>query len=320
MIEFEKKKSAHKNSKILVEKYRPQTVKHVILPKRFKKMFKSFIEEQEIQNIIIHSQSPGSGKTTIAKALANDCGYDYIYINASMHGGISTLRDDIATYASCMGIAGKKKVVILDEFDFASKSLQAGLRGAIEEFYDQCRFIFTANNVNQIISPLRSRCMVMNFDFTENDKHEVADIVEKRLGSIAKNEDIEYEEGIMGKIVTAFYPDIRKMISSVGEYSRLYGVIDENIFKWDEIDNELKDIIISLDHKNARQFILNNGYRYEDLYRYVYDEIIPVIDSGIKGHAYIMVAEYMDMSTRSTDQEITFSGFLASLMDLMGGD
>lgn len=322
MIEFEKKKSAHKTSNVLVEKYRPQKVKQVLLPKRFKNLFNSFIEEQEIQNMVIHSKSPGSGKTTIAKALANDCGYVSLYINASMHSGIATLRDEIAEFASVSLIGsgeGKaKKVVILDEFDFATQTLQAGLRGAIEEFYDKCRFIMTANNLGRIIEPLKSRCIVMNFDFTEQDKNDLSTMIETRLCGIADKEEIEYEEGVMGKIVNAFYPDIRKMINTVSEYSRLYGRIDDDIFTFTQIDEELKELIFDLDFKKARKYILDKNYKHEDLYRYVFDEIIPAADDSLKGELYKLTSDYIDMATRSWDQEITFTGFLVSLMEILG--
>jgi replication factor C small subunit len=303
---------------VLVEKYRPQKVKQVLLPARLKRLFKTFIDEQEIQNLVIYSKSPGSGKTTIAKALANDCDYDYIYINASMHSGIATLRDTIAQYASVKAFGGKKKVIILDEFDFATPNLQAGLRGAIEEYIDKCRFILTANTISKIIKPLRSRCTEINFDFTEADKDEVKDSITKRLCSIADREDIKYVDGVMDDVVTAFYPDIRKMIGSIGEYSRLYGTIDKDIFNFREINDELKNTILSLDFKATQQYILDQGYAHEDLYRYMFDEVITVVDNSIKAELYKLTSEYLDMSSRSRDQEITFAGYLVSLMDILG--
>lgn len=322
MIEFEEQKSKHKTSNVLVEKYRPQKVKQVLLPKRFKKLFNTFIEEQEIQNMVIHSASPGSGKTTIAKALANDCGYTSLYINASMHSGIATLRDEIAEFASVsmVGIGKKKakKVVILDEFDFATQNLQAGLRGAIEEFYDKCRFIMTANSITRIIEPLKSRCIVMNFDFTEADKKELTPMITKRLCGIADKEEIEYEDGVMEKVVSAFYPDIRKMVNTISEYSRLYGSIDNEVFNFEQIDDTLKEYIFELDFKKTRKYLLDNNYKYEDLYRYVFDHIIPEADDSAKGALYTATAEYMDMSTRVWDQEIAFCAFLIEIFGILG--
>ena len=323
MIEFEGENvKARRESNVLIEKYRPRDVKRVILPKRFKKMFSKFIEEQEIQNLLIHSNSPGVGKTTIAKALANDCNYEYIYINTSLYSGIDTLRSEIAQYATVKPLTKcNGKVVILDEFDYASPNLQAGLRGAIEEFYDKCRFILTANYEKKIIEPLKSRLQVMNFDFTDDDKTELKPKLVKRLQTIAKNEDIAYEEGIMPKIVDAFYPDIRKMINNISEYSRQYDIIDEQIFAMNDIDAELADLIVGLKLKQARELIINRGYKYEDLYRYVYDTVIPKMkNGGTKVELYKLTSDYIDMATRSWDQEITFTGFLASMMEIIGED
>jgi len=322
LIQFETENTkTRRYSNVLIEKYRPPDVKRVILPTRFKRMFSKFIEEQEIQNLLIYSNSPGVGKTTIAKALANDCNYDYIYINTSLYSGIDTLRSEVAQYATVKTFDGKKKVVILDEFDYASPNLQAGLRGAIEEFYDKCRFILTANYEKKIIEPLKSRLQVINFDFNEKDKVELKPKLVKRLEVIAKNENIEYQEGIMPKIVDAFYPDIRKMINNISEYSRQYDIIDEQIFSFSTIDDDLAELIMALKLKDARQYIIDHNYKYEDLYRYVFDTIIPKIkDGGMKVELYKLTSEYIDISTRSWDQEITFTGFLASMMEIIGGE
>ena len=320
MLEFvQENKKKRRNSNVLIEKYRPQDVKSVILPKRYKKMFISFIEEKEIQNLLLHSNSPGVGKTTIAKALANDCNYDYIYINTSMHTGIDTLRGQIADYASSKPFGNKDgKVVILDEFDHASQTLQAGLRGAMEEFYDKCRFIITANYLNRIIEPLQSRCQVMNFDFTEADKKELKPKLITRLEGISKKEDIAFEEGIMEKIVDIMYPDIRSMINNISEYSRQYDIIDEKIFEFSVIDDGLADLILGMKVKDARQLILDKQYKFEDLYRYVYDEVIPQVESGgIRVELFKLTSDYIDMATRSWDQEITFTGFLASIAEIL---
>lgn len=320
MIQFETENlKIRRDSNVLIEKYRPREVKSVILPRRFKKMFSKFIEEQEIQNLLIHSNSPGVGKTTIAKALANDCNYDHIYINTSLYSGIDTLRSEIAQYATVKPFGDKKgKVVILDEFDYASPNLQAGLRGAIEEFYDKCRFILTANYEKKIIEPLKSRLQVMNFDFTDADKKELKPKIVKRLEGISKAEDIQYADGIMPKIVDAFYPDIRKMINNISEYSRQFDIIDDQIFSFSNIDDELSDLILNLKLKSARQYIIDHNYKYEDLYRYVFDTVIPKLDGGTKVELYKVTSDYVDMATRSWDQEITFTGFLASMMELIG--
>jgi DNA polymerase III delta prime subunit len=316
-FEDEDNKVTRKKSNILIEKYRPLSVKTVILPPRFQKMFAKFVEEQEIQNLLIYSNSPGVGKTTIAKALANDCNYDYKYINTSLYGGIDTLRSEIAQYATVKSFDGRRKVVILDEFDGASRNLQAALKGAIEEYYDSCRFILTANTISSIIEPLQSRCQTICFDFTDKDRKVLNPKIVKRLEGIAKKEDIPFVDDIMIKVVDAFYPDIRKMINTISEYSRQYDIIDEKIFAFSKIDDELSGLITDFKVKEARQYILNHNLKYEDLYRYIFDRVIPNVANDIKGDLYKLTADYLDMATKSWDQEITFTGFLSSIVEII---
>ena len=322
MITFDKHddKAVRKKSKVLIEKYRPLTLKNIILPPRYRKFFDQIVSEGEIPNLLIHSNSPGVGKTTIAKALANDCGYDHIYINTSLYGGIDTLRGDISQYATVKSFDGRRKVVILDEFDGASANLQAGLRGAIEEFYDKCRFILTANSINKIIAPLQSRCQVINFDFTDRDKKNIDQLIVKRLEGIATKEKISFQQGIMSKVVDAYYPDIRKMINIISEYSRQYEIIDDNIFNFKYIDDTLASLILSLNIADARKYINDNNCKIDDLYRYVFDFVIPKVPNDFRGELYKVTSEYIDMATRSWDQEITFVGFLVTIMQIIGGD
>jgi len=323
MIEFVEtdKKKRRKETDVLVEKYRPLSVKTMILPDSLRLYFNNIIEEGNIPNLILYSSNPGSGKTTIAKALANDCGYDYIYINTSMDRGIDTLRTRIASYASTRSVTGKKKLIILDEFDWASPTLQAGLRGAIEEYYDKCRFIITANDYGKIIDPIKSRCQNKNFEFNgEGVKDKIIPNICKKLIGIAKREEIEYKPNTIKSIAEAYYPDIRKMIQIVDEYRRETGVIDDNIFNLDTIDDELSKLIVNCKLKSAREYILNNNYKFDMLYRYLFDSVVPNLANDIKGEAIISIAEYMDMSTRSIDQEITFVACMVSIMDLIRGD
>jgi len=321
MVIFEEeKKKKRKETDILVEKYRPLSVKNMILPDSLRSYFENIVESGNIPNMILYSSNPGSGKTTVAKALANDCNYDYLYINTSSDRGIDTLRTRIAKYASTLSIDRKKKLVILDEFDWASSTLQAGLRGAIEEYYDKCRFIITANSYDKIIDPIKSRCQSKNFEFNGDDVREkITPKIVKRLAGIAKKEKIEYNPKTLNSIVSAYYPDIRKMIQIIDEFHRESGFINDNIFDYDKIDDELSKLIISCKLKSAREYVVNNNYNFELLYRYLFDNVVPGLDNSIKGEAIISIAEYMDMSTRSIDQEITFVACIVSIMDLIRG-
>ena len=118
-----------------VEKYRPSTINECVLPKDIKDTFNGIVESGEVQNLLL-SGGAGCGKTTIAKALCNG-----------------------------------SKVVILDEFDYANaQSMQPALRGFIEEFANNCRFILTCNFKNRIIEPLHSRCTNIEFRIPNAEK------------------------------------------------------------------------------------------------------------------------------------------------------
>ena len=124
-----------------VEKYRPKLISECILPESIKTTFQQMVDSGESQNLLL-SGGAGCGKTTIAKALCNELETDYIMVNCSEDGNIDTLRTKIRNFASTVSITGGKKIVILDEFDYSNaQSTQPALRGFIEEFSDNCRFI-----------------------------------------------------------------------------------------------------------------------------------------------------------------------------------
>ena len=126
-----------------VEKYRPKTIDETVLPPPLKQTFQEIVENGELPNMLF-TGSPGTGKTTVAKALCRQLGLDWIMINGSEEGNIDTLRGKIKQFASSVSLSGGVKVVILDEADYLNpQSTQPALRGFIEEFADNCRFILT---------------------------------------------------------------------------------------------------------------------------------------------------------------------------------
>ena len=146
-----------------VEAYRPKKIADCILPAELKKTFQAFVNDENVPNLVL-AGGPGVGKTTVAKAMLEELGSDYIVVNGSLSGNIDTLRNDIKQFASSVSFSGGRKYVILDEADYLNpQSTQPALRNFMEEFSKNCGFIMTCNFKNRIIEPLLSRCSVIDF-------------------------------------------------------------------------------------------------------------------------------------------------------------
>jgi len=210
------------------EKYRPQTIEDCILPDRLKKPFQEYVSQKEIPNLIL-AGGPGVGKTTVAKAMCNEIGCDYIVINGSDESGIDTFRVKIKGFASAMSFTGRRKVIIIDEADYLNpNSTQPALRNAIEEFAKNCSFIFTCNYKQRIIDPLHSRCSVVDFNLSPSEKAEMASKFFGRIKSILTEEEVPYEQKIVAEVVKKHFPDFRRVINELQRYSK-YGEINEGI-------------------------------------------------------------------------------------------
>lgn len=304
-------------STLFVEKFRPISVDDVLMPASYKKYFKQLIEDKEAQNLLLYSSYPGSGKTSLAKAICNDLGVEPLYINVSSESGIDTLRGTISQFASRRKINGMKQIVILDECDGASAQLMKGLRSAIEEFHNSCGFILTCNNVNSIIPPLRSRCQEFNFNMNKEEfRNEMIPKVVKRVGLVLKSESIEFDQEAVELLVKERYPDIRKIYGILQQYSKMNGLIDKNVLNFVDVDDKLYELVLTKKLTLARQYILDAGYDWESLYTDFYKNLIPRIDDKQKQlNAIRVIADWYKSSAFCSDKEIPF---VAMMLDLMG--
>lgn len=217
--------------KLWTEKYRPQTIDDCILPTEIKGFFKGIVEKGELPNLLMDGAA-GCGKTTVAKALCNEMGFDYLFVNASESRNIDTLRTTIRDYASTVSLTGGKKVIILDEADYLNPtSTQPALRGFMEEFSKNARFLLTCNFKAKILDPLQSRCSLVSFKIPKNERGAIAKEFAKRLMKILKEEGIEYDNATIAQLVKRHFPDFRKMINEVNRYS-VSGKIDADIFSY----------------------------------------------------------------------------------------
>ena len=263
------------NNFLYVEKYRPQTIEDTILPANIKKSFEEFVTNGEIPNLLL-SGSAGVGKTTIAKALCNELGADYIVINGSDEGRlIDTLRTKIKNFASTVSLSGGAKVVILDEADYINAdSVQPALRNFIEEFSSNCRFIFTCNYKNRIIPALHSRCTVIDFNITPDEKQRLASVFLARLMLICDEENIKYDQKVLVELILKFFPDFRRCLNEVQRYGAS-GVIDSGLLATlsEEKLTPLINMIADKDWKGMRKWVgQNSDQDFNTLFRKVFND------------------------------------------------
>jgi len=305
-----------------VEKYRPEKVSQILLPKNVKDFFLKLVEEKEIPNLLLYSSSPGVGKTTMAKALVNDIKSDYIYINMSLESGIDTLRSRISKFATSYSMFGEneggKKICILDEFDGSTPALQAAMRGFMEEFQDSCRFILTCNYVTKIIDPLKSRCQQIDFNMMDlKSQEECKPMVAQRLTGILKNEKVECKPETVRKIVDTFYPDVRRMINLLQQYSKKNGIIDIGIFDVEKVDTEFYEMIMNKKLTDARKYVIERNYNFDEMYRNLFDNLVPLLAKPKQAQCILVIAEYMYRNSFVVDKEINFTACLLEIMAVL---
>jgi DNA polymerase III delta prime subunit len=302
------------NYHLWVEKFRPLHVKDMVLPAKMKSSLLKMIEEKEIPNLLLHSSTPGSGKTTLMKALCNDIGADYLYINVSSESSIDVLRTTISRFASTRSMEGSLKVVQMDECDGAGAQLQLGLRAAIEQFHKSCRFILTANHVNKIINPVRSRCQEFDMNYTDSSVvKEMKPKIVKHISNMLSFQKIVPEEGVLDKLIEAHYPDMRKMVQICQQFAK-DGVLTDEIFKYQTIDTEFYELILNKKLIKARQFVIEHGYDYDDLYSKLFKEFIEMIPKTAVPQTIITLADYQYKNAFVVDKELNFAACLVEVM------
>lgn len=236
------------------QKYRPGTLAECILPAHDKAVLQSIVDKGLIPNIILVSSSPGTGKTTVAKALCADTNADMMFVNGS-DCRIDFVRNEMTRYASSMSIEGKRKVIVIDEFDRAGLAeSQRHLRSFMEAYSSNCTFIITANNLEGIIVPLQSRCRVIKFgEATPEDQMNMMKEMIHRSVAICKNESIEVQDlKVIAALVKKNFPDFRKTINELDRYSHK-GVIDAGILNLvTNTNGTIDDIVQALKGKDVK--------------------------------------------------------------------
>ena len=300
-----------------VEEYRPRDIKSCVLPKSLKSSLQSFVDKETLPNLIL-SGGPGVGKTTAARAMLEQIGATYMFINGSEESGIDVLRTKIKNFASTVSLEGGKKYLILDEADYLNpQSTQPALRGFIEEFHKNCGFILTCNYKNRIIPALQSRCSVIDFVIPNAEKAKLAQQFFNRVIEILNKNEIKFTEKVVAELINSHFPDWRKVLNNLQRYS-ISGEIDAGILV-NLGDKNIKDLMTMMKKKeftNVRKWVVDNlDNDYDKLFRAVYDNLYEYMDSNSIPHVVIILGEYQYKSAFVADQEINM---MACLTEIMG--
>jgi DNA polymerase III delta prime subunit len=299
-----------------VEKYRPQKIDDCVLPQSLKNTFKEFIASGELPNFLFCGGA-GVGKTTVAKALCNEIGAEYLFINGSEESGIDVLRTKIKGFASSVSLTDAKKVIILDEADYLNpNSTQPALRAFIEEFSNNCRFIFTCNYKNRIIDPLHSRCSVIDFKIENNEKQAIAAGFFKRVSNILSQENIEFDQKVVAELITKYFPDYRRILNELQRYS-VSGRIDSAILL-NVTEESFKELIKNMKEKNfteVRKWVAKNSDSDSiNIFRQLYDSAFTVMETSSIPQLVLILADYQYKAAFVADHELNLMAALTEVM------
>lgn len=303
-----------------VEKYRPKTIADTILPETLKKSFQQFVDQKNVPNLLLCGR-PGTGKTTVARAMLEELECEYIVINGSLSGNIDTLRNEIKSFASSVSIMGSgRKYVILDEADYLNiNSTQPALRNFMEEYSKNCGFILTCNYKNKIMEPLWSRCSVIEFKIPNGEKSKLAGEFFKRILTILEKENIEYDKAAVSQVITKFFPDWRRILNELQSYSAT-GKIDTGILAnfTDTNISKLFEFMKQKDFTNVRKWVSENSdIDSIDLFDKLYVKGSELFKPKMLPGLVLILAKYSYQSAFAAHQEINTAACLVEIMSEM---
>ena len=304
-------------NQLWVERYRPRTIADCVLPEDLKNTFSEFVKSNYVPNLLL-SGGAGVGKTTVARAMLEECDFEYIVINGSMNGNIDTLRTEIRDFASTMSFSGNRKYVILDEADYLNpQSTQPALRNFMEEYSKNCGFIMTCNFKNRIIEPLHSRCSVVYFNLRAKDKPKLAEQFMARIQNILKENNVEYKDEVIAELILKHFPDWRRVLNELQRYSATGSVIDAGVLA-NLSDDNFKEILSFLKKKNFKEMRKwvgkNSDVEPSVMFRKLYDASCNVLQPASVPRIVLILADYGYKSAFVVDQEINLVACLTEIM------
>jgi len=299
-----------------VEKYRPQKVSETILPDNLKQTFQNVVDGAELPNMLL-SGTAGTGKTTIARAMCEELGLDYIVINGSEEGNIDTLRGKIKQFASSVSLSGGYKVVILDEADYLNpQSTQPALRGFIEEFSKNCRFILTCNFKNRVIEPLHSRCSNYEFTFSKKVMAELCGQFMTRAQEILKTEGVSANNDTLAQLIMKHAPDWRRVLNEMQRHS-IGGTLELTSIITDVNDNYnvLFKALKAKDFKKMRGWVVNNmDVEPASIFRGIYDAMYEYVAPNSIPQLVLILADYQYKNSFVADHELNLVACMTEIM------
>tara|TARA_Y100000310_G_scaffold141623_1_gene141088 strand:+ start:594 stop:1559 length:966 start_codon:yes stop_codon:yes gene_type:complete len=310
------RKPGFENEFLWVEKYRPRCIADCILPTELKSTFEDIVNGGELHNMLL-TGTPGTGKTTVAKALCNELGLDFLLVNGSEESGIDTLRTKIKRFASTISLQGGYKVVILDEADYLNpQSTQPALRAFIEEFSSNCRFILTCNFKNRIIEPLHSRCSVVEFNIAQKDMPPLLVQFMERCEFILQDEGVKYEKNVLAELLMKHMPDWRRVINELQRYSTNRSIDSGILVQISEIAiSDLMRLLKGKDFKSMRQWVADNmDSEPVALFRKIYDNMTDYVDSQSVPQLVLILGEYQYKNAFVADHELNLVACLTEIM------
>ena len=302
-----------------VERWSPESVEDLILTKNIKNFFLNVVKDGQLNQNLILQGSQGCGKTQTIKTLCKITKQDVLFLNGSSEGRfLDTVRNQVINFGTTVSMfSDKKKVIFFDEFDGTTNDVMLCLRGVIEQLHNNVCFIFTCNNLNKIIEPIQSRCVVLKYTpILKEEKPQMMSDVFKRVSYILDQQNIEYDKRVILELIKVHFPDTRQLLNVLQRYS-VSGSIDSAILATFS-DIKVNDLIKHLKEKNfpeVRKWIVANlDNDASSILRMVYDALYEHLDGPSIAACVLIVAKYQYQSAFVADQEINL---LAALTEIM---